>query len=255
MRVATWNLFHGRSQPAVHANLAAAFAAALGDGPSASTEERSVAGPAPGAWDVIGLQEVPPWWPAALGREVGASVRVVRTSLLRSAAPRTQAAIHRRDPEVLGARGAAVNALLVRPAAGVIDAHRVAVLRRGPQRRTMHAVRLVRPSGRGLWIANLHAHNRPRNAAVADVREALRVAAAWAGTERLVVLGDLNLPEADAAAVATNAGFAWLHGHRVDHVLGRGVRADGHASAVRIALPGVGTLSDHRLASVQIADA
>jgi endonuclease/exonuclease/phosphatase family metal-dependent hydrolase len=263
MRVATWNLFHGRSQPGVRADLIGAFAGALrGAAPVASSEA-----PDGGAWDVIGLQEVPPWWPAALGRDIGASVRTVRTSLLRSAAPGLQQAIHRRDPECLGARGAAVNALLVRPSAGVIDAHRVAVLRHGPQRRTIHAVRLVRPFGRGIWIANLHAHNRPLGAAAADVRAALRVAAAWAGDERLVVLGDLNLQEDDARAVATEADFAWLHGHRVDHVLGRGLRADGHAFAERLVLPGgsgprttsdtsgdVG-LSDHRLVGVQIADA
>lgn len=237
MTVATWNLFHGRTQPPTRANLTQAFAAALGAA----------------EWDVCGLQEVPSWWPVALGEQVGASVRVARTSLVRGAARGAQRAVHRRDPEWIGVRGAAVNALLVRPGAGRIGEHRVAVLRRAPQRRTLHAVRLVRPHGRGIWIANVHTHNKPERTAAADLRLALRIVAEWAGDERLVVLGDLNLSHPQG--LARVEGFEHLHGQRVDHVLARGLRAAGGAYATRVQLrPGV-TMSDHRLVGVRIADA
>lgn len=237
MTVATWNLFHGRTQPPTRADLTAAFGAAL-DG---------------AAWDVVGLQEVPTWWPVALGRATGASVRSVRTSLWRASCPGAQAAVHRRDPEWIGVHGAAVNALLVRPDAGRIDQHRAAVLRRAPQRRTLHAVRLVRPGGRGIWIANVHTHNKPERSAAADLRLALRIAAAWAGDERLVLLGDLNLTHPHG--LARVEGFEHLHGHRVDHVLGRGLRSAGGAYAERVRLRPDVTMSDHRFVGVRIADA
>lgn len=237
MRVATWNLFHGRSVPPTRADLRPAFEAAL----------------AAQAWDVCGLQEVPPWWAAPLGAATCASVRGARTSMVRSLAAGAQASIHLRDPERLKAGGAGANVLLVRPSAGVIDQHRVAVVRRLPMRRVMHAVRLVRPFGRGIWIANLHAHNEPESAAAADVQAALRIAAGWAGDERLVLLGDLNL--ATPQGLAAVEGFAWIHGHRVDHLVGRGLRSGGDAVAERLSgAPGIG-LSDHRFVAVDIADA
>lgn len=237
MTVATWNLFHGRTEPPTRANLLPAFGAVL----------------AAAEWEVVGLQEVPPWWAGPLGVATGASVRTVRTSLWRSALPAAQAAIHDRDPERIGVRGAGMNVLLVRPGAGRIDQHRTAVLRRATQRRTLHAVRLVRPSGRGIWIANVHTHNRPEAAAERDLGLALRRAASWAGGERLVLLGDLNL--LDPRSLADGYGYAWLHGQRVDHLLGRGLRAAGGAYARRIQpRPGL-TMSDHRLIGVRIADA
>ena len=57
MRVLTWNLFHGRAVPPAGRDLAREFAAAL----------------AAWEWDVALLQEVPPWWPPALGRACGAA--------------------------------------------------------------------------------------------------------------------------------------------------------------------------------------
>ncbi|MDO9355143.1 MAG: endonuclease/exonuclease/phosphatase family protein [Solirubrobacteraceae bacterium] len=237
MTVATWNLFHGRTQPPTRANLLGAFSAALA--------ERE--------WDVCGLQEVPPWWVAGLAAGTGSSARMARTSLLRSAWPRAQAAIHDRDPERIGVRGAGANVVLVRPEAGRIDQHRMAVLRRAPQRRTLHAVRLVRPRGRGIWIANVHTHNRPESQAAVDLVRALRVARGWAGDERLVLLGDLNLTHPQGLASAE--GFAWLHGQRVDHVLARGLRSDGGAYADRVQPRKDRTMSDHRMVGVRIADA
>ena len=65
LRVLTWNLFHGRAVPE---------SAALAAAPSSP---RAIAG---WEWDVALLQEVPPWWPPALGRAAGASARMALTS-------------------------------------------------------------------------------------------------------------------------------------------------------------------------------
>lgn len=239
IRVVSWNLFHGRSQPPQRANLLPTFAGALAAEP----------------WDVCALQEVPPWWPAELGRRLGASVRTTRTSLLRASCPGAQEQIHRRDPERIGVRGAGVNALLVRPAAGEIIAHRAARLRRVPQRRTMHAAALLQPGGDVIWFVNLHTHNRPESQAALDTLLALRLARSWAagrqGTsgqpeDRVVVAGDLNLKV--PAGLVRLEGFDHLHGRHVDHILGRGVRLAGDAVATRVhAWPGGPALSDHRL--------
>lgn len=241
LRVATWNLFHGRTQPATHADLLPAFAEALAASP----------------WDVCGLQEVPSWWPAELGERLGASVRVSRTSLLRASLPGVQRRVHQRDPEVIGVRGAAVNVLLVRPSAGAIVDHRSVRLRRAPQRRTAHGVELARPGGGRAWVVNLHAHNRPVDAAARDVHLVLRTGLAWAGGAPLVVLGDLNLKAPAAAAVGRTLGFAHVHGNHVDQILAAGWPADPSVPAAlsardrfagRMRLPGGGpALSDHRL--------
>ncbi len=134
-----------------------------------------------------------------------ASARSVRTSLLRSALPQLQAELHE-DPELLGVRGAAVNVLLVRPSAGEIGRHEKATLRRAPQRRTMHAVELVRPHGHRWWVANVHSHNRPVPAAERDTTLALQTLQAWAGEQPALLLGDLNLDAQGAARCTRRAG-------------------------------------------------
>lgn len=237
LRVATWNLFHGRTQPQpTRADLSGEFAAALGAHP----------------WDVCGLQEVPPWWAAELGEALGASVRATRTSLVRAAFPRWQERVHRRDPERLGVRGAGANVLLVRPSAGLITAERSATLRWLPQRRTVHAVRLERPDATAVWVANVHTHNRPESKAAVDTMQALDRLDYWARGEPSVLLGDLNLPVPQG--LARVAGWAHVYGHRVDHILGRGIEpADGTFDEVSRLAPDR-ALSDHRIvgASVKI---
>lgn len=235
MRVCTWNLFHGRARPPERRDLVDAFAAALDAQP----------------WDVCGLQEVPPWWARELGEALGASVRTARTSLARAAFPGWQERTHRADPERLGVAGAGANVLLVRPSAGEILTHREATLRRLPQRRTLHAVELVRPGGARVWVGNVHTHNRPESRAALDTIAALRTLAAWSRATPAVLLGDLNLAAPEGLAAVE--GWTHLHGHRVDHVVGRGVEAAPGGTFAEVAqLSPETALSDHRIVGLRV---
>ena len=194
MRVLTWNLFHGRAVPERPRSLLPEFAATL----------------AGWDWDVALLQEVPPWWPAQLGRACGASARMALTSrnwLLPLRRP-----VAERRPDLLRSNGGGCNAVLVRGAR--VAVHRVRTLSRRPERRVMHAVLL----GDGTWVANLHAQG-PDDLARADVALAARTALQWAAGAPVALGGDLNLtrPAVD--------GFAVLAGHHVDHVCARGLVA------------------------------
>jgi endonuclease/exonuclease/phosphatase family metal-dependent hydrolase len=210
MRVLTWNLFHGRAVPPAGRDLLAEFCATI----------------AGWDWDVALLQEVPPWWPAPLARASGASARMALTSRYELLPVRRR--IAERAPDVIKSGGGGSNAILVR--GGRIEEHRRALLRRLPERRVVHGVRLAG----GPWVANVHAQVRPPEAAAADAAQAGREALAWAGTSPVLLGGDFNVP---APAVE---GFAHLGGWGVDHVLGRGVRP-----TARRELPPRGTLSDH----------
>ncbi|MBA2638379.1 MAG: hypothetical protein H0U79_09220 [Solirubrobacterales bacterium] len=210
MRVLTWNLFHGRSVPGAGHELLDAFAAALAGWP----------------WDVALLQEVPPWWPAPLGRACGATARSVLTS--RNELPAVRRALARRVPDLVKSNGGGCNAILVR--GETVLEHRRARLRRLPERRLVHGVRLVD----GAWYANLHGQVRPPTAARADLSAAAAYALEWAGTAPLVLGGDLNLPRPGVD------GLDVLGGHGVDHVLGRGVRSPGARRVLDR-----GRLSDH----------
>src|SRR5512147_2086759 len=104
VRVLTWNLFHGRAVPERPRSLLPEFAATL----------------AGWDWDVALLQEVPPWWPAQLGRACGASARMALTSrnwLLPLRRP-----VAERRPDLLRSNGGGCNAVLVRGAH--VAAHR-----------------------------------------------------------------------------------------------------------------------------------
>jgi hypothetical protein len=87
MLVLSWNLFHGRAQPAAGRPLAAEFSRAL----------------AGWDWDVALLQEVPPWWPPALAAEAGADQRTVLTS--RNQLLPLRRAIASRAPDLLRSIG------------------------------------------------------------------------------------------------------------------------------------------------------
>jgi endonuclease/exonuclease/phosphatase family metal-dependent hydrolase len=92
MLILSWNLFHGRSLPPTRQSLFEQFAASL----------------AGWRWDVALLQEVPPWWPAALARASAADHRSAMTSRNSPLAPDAAIAhIAARDVDHLFAKGLA----------------------------------------------------------------------------------------------------------------------------------------------------
>lgn len=251
-RVVTWNLFHGRAVPPAGRPLLHEFAEAL----------------AGWAWDVALLQEAPPWWPAQLARACGAEVVVARTA--RNAGLPLRRAIASRRPDLLKSNGGGCNAILVRPSLR-IDAHAVRRLRMRPERRVLHAVRIAGGAGRGdpgarppgdialpagSWVGNVHTQRGGWDGGpgaslpLADLALALRSLERWAGPSFPVLLGgDLNLPRT-LARDALPPGWDRIATSEPDHVLGRGLAADGDSSR-----PPRGGLSDHAALSVAVASA
>lgn len=199
MRVLTWNLFHGRAVPPAGRALDAEFAAAL----------------AGWDWDVALLQEVAPWWPPALASACDAEQRTALTS--RNALLGVRRFVADRWPDVIKSNGGGANAILVRPSAGEIEDHREVVLRRRPERRVCHGVRL--PGG--AWIANLHAQVHSQERAQADIDRAAAATLQWAGDAPVLLGGDFNVRRPHAPS------FVHLNGGGVDHILGRGFVAVG----------------------------
>ena len=109
MRVLTWNLFHGRSDPPAGRSLLNEFAATLDAW----------------EWDVALLQEVPPWWPPLLGRACGASARTALTS--RNWLLGLRREISARNPDVLKAWGGGANAIQQYLRAGLVDEFTLAI--------------------------------------------------------------------------------------------------------------------------------
>ncbi len=199
MRVVTWNLYHGRSVPPSGRSLQPEFAAAL----------------AGWEWDVALLQEVPPWFPPALARAAGAEQRMQLTSRnwllpLRRCDLRPQPG----HPEVQRRR---LNAILVR---GEILEHRAELLRRRPEARWVHGVRLA-----GGWVVNVHSQNHPEALALADTEGAIAAARRWGAP--LVFGGDVNLKRPPAFA-----GLVHLGGNHVDHLFTDGRPAAGRAQVI-----------------------
>jgi len=219
LRVLTWNLFHGRAVPEQRRSLLPDF-----------TER--IAG---WEWDVALLQEVLPWWPAALGEASGAHARMALTS--RNIVPPLQRLLAESRPDVYRSWAGGCNAILVRGRA--IREHRVRVLRWLPERRVAHGVLLED----GVWVTNLHAQAHVERRAQADVDLAGAATTDWAAGAPAILGGDLNL-----RGRPTAFGYAHLAGHGVDHVLGHGV------SLVEPGRPlDRGTLSDHQPLSVVLA--
>jgi endonuclease/exonuclease/phosphatase family metal-dependent hydrolase len=208
--VLSWNLFHGRAAPEERRSLLAEFASRL-----ASWE-----------WDVALLQEVPPWWPPRLATECEASARTAPTSrnwLLAVTRP-----IASRRPDLIKSWGGGANAILVR-GERVVE-HDVHTLRRWPERRVVHGVRLES----GLWVSNLHAQAHSEARAQADVAAAGTWTIPRTQGAAAILGGDMNT----RAPVAP--GFVHAASHGVDHILVRGLE---------VVAPGRtldrGTLSDH----------
>jgi endonuclease/exonuclease/phosphatase family metal-dependent hydrolase len=215
VRVLTWNLFHGRSVPPSGRSLQREFADAL----------------AGWEWDVALLQEVPPWFPAPLAAAAGADFRLQLTS--RNWLLPVRRAISVRNPDILKANGGGCNAILVR-AEPILD-DRAQRLRRWPEGRWVHGVRLS-----GGWVANVHAHNRPRRAAQADCERAIAAVRGWG--DLLVFGGDVNLRS------PSFPGLIHVAGNHVDHLF-----TDGRAAARDARVLDRGVLSDHPPVAVTLA--
>ncbi|MGI8712542.1 MAG: endonuclease/exonuclease/phosphatase family protein [Solirubrobacteraceae bacterium] len=213
MRVVTWNLMHGRSvggRERSRRDLLPDFADAL----------------AGWEWDVALLQEVPPWWPAALGAQLRAEYRIVLTS--RNALLWVRRAIAVRWPDAIKSNGGGATAILARR--DRIFSDRAMRLCRLPERRWAHGVQL----GCGAWIVNLHATAGRPAAAERDCAVALASARTWAGSEPLVFGGDLNLRR------PTFPGLRAVASRDVDHLFVAGLAARGDAEVLD-----AGPLSDH----------
>jgi endonuclease/exonuclease/phosphatase family metal-dependent hydrolase len=209
MRVLAWNVYHGRSVPPAGRSLRREYEAAL----------------AGWDWDVALLQEVPPWWAGSLARACGAQARRALTS--RNVLPPVQAWLGETVPDLIKSWGGGSNLILVREL-GIAE-HREHLVRRRPERRVVHAVRL----SSGVWVANLHASVHER--AAPDVAAARAWALIAAREEPLVFGGDFNTPRPPVE------GFAKAAAGRIDFVFARGVSVSGRGEVLD-----AGGLSDHR---------
>jgi endonuclease/exonuclease/phosphatase family metal-dependent hydrolase len=209
LRVLTWNLYHGRAVPPAGRPLLDEYSALI----------------AGWEWDVALLQEVLPWWPPALARAAGARQRSVLTS--RNALLPVRRFLAERRPDLIKSNAGGCNAILAR--AEILD-ERSRRLRRLPERRVAHAVRL----GDGTCVVNLHAqvHSVPR--ARADIAKARAMALAFAQDAPLVIGGDFNIRDPELP------GLRRVAAHHVDQVFARGFEATGAARTLER-----GHLSDH----------
>ena len=145
-------------------------------------------------WDLALLQEVPPWWPAALARRTGAEQRTALTS--RNAALAVRRALAARRPERSSPTGAApTRSSAARPVAE----HRA--LRSAAARATR--AQLLRLDD-GTAVANFHGSARVE-LAEDELARLWRERSRGPAGAPLVLGGDLNLrdPRAPAADIRT----------------------------------------------------
>ena len=163
-------------------------------------------------WDVALLQEVPPWWPPRAGRGERGPARTALTSR-NALLPLRRALAARAGPTSSSPTAAARTRSS--SAAGASPSTAQRRLRRRPERRVVHAVRL----GDGPWVANVHAQVHSEARAQADIARAAAMRCAAGRAAR----------RSSSAATSTCAaprapGFTDAGGHGVDHVLARGLR-------------------------------
>ena len=169
---------------------------------------------------------MPPWFPAKLAAYANADHRLQLTS--RNQLLPLRRAISVRNPDILKSSGGGCNAILVRGTA--ILEHRTQRLRRLPEGRWVHGVRL--PDG---WVVNVHSHNLPEALALRDTKAAIAAARQWAAGAPLIFGGDINLKHPPEFP-----GLVHLAGNHVDHLFTDGRPAAGKAQVINR-----GVLSDH----------
>jgi endonuclease/exonuclease/phosphatase family metal-dependent hydrolase len=221
LRVLTWNLMHGRSEPPAGRELLDEFAAALGVW----------------EWQLALLQEVPPWWPSELASRLGLGAGYRRVLTSRNALLPLRRAIAVRRPDLIKSNGGGANATLVRGGALHITEQRTLRLARWPERRWLQAVRLALPGGE-LWAGNLHASGRSRQ----EAERARQALLSWAGPRPVLLGGDFNLRE------LMLPGFDRPAAHGVDYIFASGLEAVGEAEVLDR-----GALSDHAPLAVGLA--
>ena len=193
-------------------------------------------------WDVALLQEVPPWWPAALARSAGAHERTVRTS--RNALLPVRRFVAERAPDLIKSNGGGANTILARRE---IVEHRRLELRLRPERRVGQLARLAD----GTCVANHHGSARVP-LAEDELARLWAAALAFAGPAPLVVGGDLNLRDPPAPA----PDVVHVAARDVDHVFARGLRPRGEARRPARGVDGTDApplLSDHPPLIVELA--
>jgi endonuclease/exonuclease/phosphatase family metal-dependent hydrolase len=214
LAVLTWNLKHGRAVPSAGRDLFEEFADELGGW----------------RWDVALLQEVPPWWPAALASRLGCDQRLVLTS--RNFLLPIRRAIAVRWPDLIKSNAGGCNAILARRAA--VLAHRTRRLSVLPERRWVHGVRLTEPPG--VWFCNVHTE-----ANAAQGRLAAATALGWADGAPAVLGGDFN------GRGLTLNGWRRVGGYGVDQVFARELEPVGDKEVLAR-----GRLSDHAPVLVEV---
>jgi endonuclease/exonuclease/phosphatase family metal-dependent hydrolase len=268
LRVRTWNLFHGNTVPPGRFHrLERMVRLATGDGP-----------------DVVCLQEVPPWalelldaWSGMVA--VGEVAARPRLGPLPSSAGIGRALTSVHHGLLRSAFSGQANAILVAPPLRVLDRYRIVLNSRdfrdvqarwlglprlarlawARERRVCQAVRLARPDGSTLLIANLHATSYRPDPRLADA-ELLRAATfadAVARPDELIVLaGDFNLRAERSQTLLELTGPQWgfsAPGPRIDHVLVRGATATpAHVWPDERRRDGGVLLSDHAPVEVEI---
>ena len=208
----SWNLFHGRSEPAAGRPLLVEFCRAL----------------AGWSWDVALLQEVPPWWPSKLAAATGASARFALTS---RNSGRCRCAVRSPSATPTCSPRPAAAATRCSCAACASAEHRTRELTREPERRVMHGV-LVDGSG---WVVNLHASTHPPEQRRADSARRGGDGAGVGGRGAAVFGGDLN------STRPAMPGVVHVRGHHVDHFFmagpGGGVGARGARRRAAVGSP------------------
>lgn len=267
--VRTWNLFHGNtSPPGRESRLEEMVRLAAADGP-----------------DVVCLQEVPLWalellddWsgmiavgavaaPARIGplpstAGIGRRLTSLRPGLLRSAfAGQGNAVLGAAPLRVVSSDSIVLNSRRFRVAqADWLRLPPLARLAWARERRVCQAVRLARPDGTTMLIANLHAtayRPDPRLADAELLRAATFADALARPGELLVLAGDFNVRSGRSRTLAELTGAEWgfsAPGPRIDHVLVRGgAAAPAEAWPDERRRSDGALLSDHAPVEVRIA--